>query len=253
MSEKPEQQPEPDRVEPDKDRQAPAPPASKQGSPAEDETESISLLDLIDEAAGTNNPPASRQPVSPDDQETPTGPPIPLVVPYKAPKAPLPPLFTTDRTLSSPPPLRDRDATQVQPRVAFPGSTDPLAHQGETPAPMPASGQQEQPPVSERPVRRHLAPPRRNIVRRQVPRASAPPDASPRVRPQPQSQRRNWGGCLLRLTLIGIMLLVAAVFFGAAASVIGYTSLAGDLPSPRRTREPHQQIRNRHHLRSRGK
>ena len=247
MNDKPEEQPRSD-----KDRETSEPSESslsnpeqskRQGQPADDNTTSISLLDLLDEAGDD-------EPASPDDQATPTGPPIPLIVPSEsrksapkeARKSALPPLYSKAKPVSPPPPPQDEDATQVQPRVAFPGSTDPLAEPQEIPLPVQPPREADQPiqePAPERDQRRrrHVAPPRRAVRRRQdrvAPQAAAVP--APQAAPQPHARtkrkRRNWGSCLLRLLVIGALLMITTVFLGAASAAVGYTVLTSDLPSP---------------------
>src|SRR5690606_31819888 len=47
---------------------------------------------------------------------------------------------------------------------------------------------------------------------------------------QPAAQGRNWGGCLLRATLFGLLTVVVGIALAGVAAVIGYTSIASDLP-----------------------
>ncbi|MCB8917390.1 MAG: transglycosylase domain-containing protein [Ardenticatenaceae bacterium] len=261
-----------DRDEQQKPQDGPAP-TPRPGSPrppkkTEEEPDTISLLDLMGDAEkGEVAPAGSRSaPTAPrrdDDQSTPTGPPIPVVLPQRETPPPAPPIYRPpeERTISAPPPTYDHDATHVQPRVAFPGSTDPgsrpVRPTPQTPSPPPpqtgtpppAGAARQTPPQRDiRPQRdvrpRPSAPPPRQPVPpppagsdirvstgAQPPaRAAAPPARV--VAPAPSKPRRNWGSCFLRLLLLTVLVGVLGVIVSATGAIIGYRFIVRDLPSP---------------------
>lgn len=213
----------------------------------EQETETISLLDLMAEAqddASADAEPSTEEGDSPeaegpaggegaDDQATPTGPPIPTNLPRKRSK-PLPPI-SQDETLTSRPPERDEEATQVQPRVAFPRKEEAARRREEGPRRRP----RRPPPPDEAPTEMYRRPP---ASRRQ--RSAERPQRAARVampereaRPEPAPAKRQRRGCLGRAILIGLLLLLVGVAMGGAAAVVGYTAIASGLPNPEELEE----------------
>jgi penicillin-binding protein 1C len=222
-----------ERPKPEEQEDAPKP-------SAEDNT--ISLLDLLAEAEGgqTDQPTASRPPAPPplvadDDQATPTGGPIPPVVPRRRP-TPLP-LYPEDMAAAVPPTQEDREATTVQPRVAFPGQT-----RLDLPDTTPISERPTQPPVrSPQPTARR-APQQERISQRPQPARSQPvsrpqPPAPTRVVVPARSStqvagQRSWGACLGRLVMVGITLTILGLALAISGAAIGYILIARDLPNP---------------------
>ncbi len=197
----------------------------------DDSTESISILDLMDVAEEEHS--------SPDDQDTPTGPPIPISLPQKGSKPAAPPLYKSEKTITVPPSSRDEGATRVQPRVAFPGSTDPqLAAPGGLPAtsqPEPPKAAAAEPSARARGQagQRHLAPPRQVDWGYAAAAAAIPvPESLAQPVVQAKRKRRNWGSCLMQWLVVGVLFAVAGIFLGAATVAAGYAVLAADLPSP---------------------
>ncbi|MCA9923217.1 MAG: transglycosylase domain-containing protein, partial [Anaerolineales bacterium] len=260
---KPEEQPE--------ERPLPPPPPS--------ESDEVSLLDLLDGEFVT--PPAGPPPVKeeaetavPPSPESPT--PVdqpaleddatltdvfPAAMPPKKPAAPLP-LTPDELTPQKRPPVHDKDATEVQPRVAFSQTTRPQPPREEPPAKQPPpseaptqvhqpvrpSSPPDAPTIMQRPVReqpkrepqqqpQHDRPVRQQPVREQSARVAMPrqqKQAQPRPKTRRQLQRR---GCLRRWLLIGVALSLVSVMLLVAGLAIGYTSIANDLPDPRTLEE----------------
>lgn len=229
MSNEPEERPE---ASPEEEISTPVPSAAPAGAPegeeAAGESDTISLLDLMaEEQAALEKRPRPR-PIAPpaagEDEATPTGMPIPTNLPPRQ-QAPLPPI-ARDKTLPARPPERDENATRVEPGLAFPGSTDPRFAR-RPPVPRSRGEDATLPGTRQRPPRPRETP-RRQPVRRPPPPPYAAPAAIPQ--PQPAAQGRDWGGCFLRLVLIGLLAFVVAGALAAVAAVIGYTSVASDLP-----------------------
>ncbi len=232
------------------------PPEPTNDDPPEEHGGTVSLLDLMDDTARTDAPvdrDADTATMSGDaDDATPTGTPSPP--PIKAQPAPLP-LTSQDLTPKQRPLEQDLDATTVQPRVAIPKKrpsppgrplTDqptqvhkpvqpttppPDDYQVQRRAPQPQQPVQQQPPVRQQtaqpqqPVRRQAPPPAQ-----QQPRVVSTP--TQQAQPKQQSPgRRDWGGCLMRFTLIAIMFSMVMFAISLVAILIGYRSIANDLPS----------------------
>ena len=209
------------------------------------QTKTVSLLDLMAEEAGEQAIQPTQR--SPADDDTPVGPPIPTNLPRPKPKA-LPPV-TRERAIASRPLERDKDATQVQPKVAFPGSTDPgVANRedvrkradAERSRPRPDRAQryndprhQTTPPAPARerpaPTGRPRREPRRKVAR-PVPVAIPARDAGPAPREGTSRPRRSRAGCLSRFVLVGLLSVVVIVVMGLAGAVVAYGSIASQLP-----------------------
>jgi len=208
-------------------------------TPDGEETETISLLDLMAEAQGEeSSTPSSEGEATAsggdeDDQATPTGPPIPTNLPRKRSR-PLPPI-SQDETLTSRPPERDEEATQVQPRVAFPRKDAPAARR-EEPRRQPA---RRPPPPGEAPTEVYRRPPasRRQRLEGRSPGGATVAMPEREARPAPARRKGSRRGCLGRLILIGLLLLVVGAAMGAAAAVVGYTVIASGLPNPEELEE----------------
>lgn len=231
----------------------------------------ISLLDLIREIGeqSSEEPAPEESPipgplVSPDDEDTPTGGPVPSRL--SGPQTPPLPLQAQDLNPTDQPPVRDEEATRVQPRSAFPGRTQ-IDHQ---PASEEPSSQDEEPTRPwERTSHRRPPSPEQQPTRRppgQRPPGQAPPYQPPRRRPQPSRRQAQhtpnqerpepvrvvlpgrpgeaqlprpktrrqikWGSCLARGISISLILaIVGAVLSVAAASVV-YIVIANQLPLP---------------------
>ena len=152
---------------------------------------------------------------------------------------------------------QDEDATTIQPRVAFPGQTKPRTRPniGEAPteihrrpqrgdlpvglpkreeqtgstAPRPTQRQQPQRTQPQQPVRQQPQQPvRQQPQRQQEERVGRRPAAATQPAPQP----RNWGGCLLRGTIISLVLLLVGTAVAIAGAAISYTIIASALPAP---------------------
>ncbi|MDX1663397.1 MAG: transglycosylase domain-containing protein [Candidatus Promineifilaceae bacterium] len=181
------------------------------------------------------------------DQATPTGPPIPAKLP-RAKREPLPPLAPGNDAPAARPPERDDDATRVEPRVAFPGATrldteqrEPARRppppevrrkvQPEQPQPHRPEATPETPPL---PAPEHI----RTVALPERPEPAQPRTRrrprrqSPRAQPRPAPQGRNWGGCLTRLVLVTVLLLLAGAAVGFLGAAAGYVTIASDLPDP---------------------
>lgn len=246
------------------------PPTPEPVRPDDEETQTVSLLDLMDEEAEGAQPgqpsskPASQPTPPPSDQATPTGPPIPTSLPQTKPR-PMPPI-AKDRTIAARPLERDEEATTVQPKVAFPGSRDGQRGEDRRPAGTPPAGE---PPAGDPPTQPYLRHRRaaegdqHTVARRQVPRRQPqrerPQPAHPapypaRQRSQPMRERsrpatvvvshqeaqpgqRRRDGCVTRALLIGALVLLVGVTMGLAAIVVGYGTIASQLPPVSELRE----------------
>ena len=120
---------------------------------------------------------------------------------------------------------RDPEATEVQPRVAFPAPQSPAA---QSPAAQSAV------PPEEAPTQIHTIPGRRDSASAQS--AVVQPPVGQKVaapRPVPAAKApRNWSGCIGRFILFTIITGVVLVMLGIAGGAIGYTAIARTLPSP---------------------
>ncbi|MCA9935172.1 MAG: hypothetical protein KC415_14660, partial [Anaerolineales bacterium] len=226
-----------------------------------DHVPTVSLLDLMQDSAPAHTEtavPPSPLITSPDEETgTLTSP------PESQPERPIGlPLTPDDLTPPETRPLEnDEEATAVQPRVAFPGSTKqrirpilqpPPASEAPTqihqqpasqrPSPPPRQpkrdphylgGQQPQLPTQKRPSLTQPQQPKREP---QPTRVAMPPKQQPVPKPQTRRQR-NWGSCLTRTLIILLILGVAGVALSIAGAAIGYNLIAKDLPSPQQLRE----------------
>jgi 1A family penicillin-binding protein len=240
-----------ERSSADGDEETREQPAARDQSPQEEPAQqqpielgkTISLLDLMAEMDELENADAfepketsAPAPIIPelgdspglDDEATPTGRPVPARLP-SADTPPLP-LASEDLMPVDRPPLEDTDATQVQPKSAFPGETQieppaqmrqeqgiadaptqPLQVTPQSPIPAPVP---QRPPVREQPAIKVVIPKEQE---------------TPKVR----SQRRfNWLGCLGRVTLIAIILAIFGAVLAAAGASVSYIAVASQLPPP---------------------
>ncbi len=234
-------------------------PVEPQEEPPDDDTPdepegTVSLLDLMEDTARSDKPidrDADTVTMSgdADDDATPTGTPAPPK-PQQSQSAPLP-LTSQDLTPKQKPLEQDLDATTVQPRVAIPKKrpsppgrpiTDQptQVHKPVKPPTPPADDDyqvQRQGAQQQQPVRQPTAPPQQPVRRqappppvRQQPRVVSTP--TQQAQPKQQSPgRRNWGGCLLRFTLIAVMFGMVMFAISLVVILIGYRSIANDLPS----------------------
>lgn len=186
----------------------------------EEETQTVSLFELMAEEDEEGASEVTNAATGVD--ETPAGPPIPSKLPRPKPKA-LPPV-SRDRTITSRPLERDKDATRVQPKVAFPGSTDPSVAKREDVKERARARERPTPPVRPRRQPRRAAP-------RPVPVAI--PAREPHVSPASGGRR----GCASRFALIGLLVLVVLTTMAMAGAVIGYGLIATQLPPVSELRE----------------
>lgn len=222
-------------------------PRPRQPKAAENEERTVSLLDLMRESAdGLEDEPeeeatATLPPIittgdrDDDDDHTATVTGIPADVPRRSKPSPLPLTPEELRPPEQRPLERDPEATEVQPRVAFPGpqrrrvedaptEVAPLAQR----PPQDATTQRRQPPAEPAPARPRPQPQQAQQARR----AAAPPAQKPVAVPQPRTQR-NWGGCATRALLLLIVAAVVGITLFTASAAIGYAAVARTLPSPR--------------------
>jgi 1A family penicillin-binding protein len=211
-----------------------------------DEIKTVSLLDLMRELGDADSqaelPAEQDEPANQDDDEaTPTGPSIPLVLPQA--KSPPPPLQQQVAPPGERPAQEDEEATKVQPRSAFPGQTQ----LGDVPGGTPRQSLADQPTQPLRPA-----------PRRRPPKAPKPTGAPLRERRQPAGQsgptmavpeqpvhhRQNrsrdfgrWLGCTGRLIMVGVLALLIGLILAAVGATIGYVALASRLPPPSELRE----------------
>lgn len=232
-----------------------------------DEIGTVSLLELMAESTGAPDRPAAEKAITPpapllsagDDEETGT-----LTSPPKPqPRTPVGlPLSPDELTPPDTIPLEnDEDATAVQPRVAFPGSTKqrirPQMRPPQTPAeapteihrpgdkPIPPKGHQQLPPPRRQPQRdpRYQDDPGPQLPTQPRPQRQPVPVAMPPQQqtvpiPKPQTRsQRNWGSCLTRIIVTSIILGIVAIALSIAGAAIGYSLIARDLPSPQNLRQ----------------
>lgn len=274
-------------------RSTPLKPYSKPDTPPE-EPETISLLDLMaeesedqgqkthvlpPEAKTVELPPLvpsgsstrpSLPPATGDDQATPTA---TILPPEPADPEPTPTTQgRTERPLTRPsfdppestPTIDDMDATQVQPRVAFPGATQmrpPAPAQATPPARPPADDQTTQvrprPPAGQSYQATGPTQPARTQPRQQPParppqpppprRTTPPPPPAgssgrrpPPAQPPPvttRAKRPMTAGRVMRGLLITLLVLFVGALLAASAAAIGYSLVAGDLPRPTELRD----------------
>jgi 1A family penicillin-binding protein len=195
-----------------------------------------------------------------DDEATPTGQPIP----ERLPEPDEPPIRLTIQDLypSETPPIDDAEATKVQPRSAIPGSTQverppaqgqdtlPPTQQDIGSAPVTQPGDPPQTPISEaptqppqriipRPARIRTRPsPVRSAPRREQPITSGSPAG---VLPVPPEQYapdkgsrsiRGWLGCLGRITVVTLLLVLIGLAISVATASISYIVVGSQLPPP---------------------
>lgn len=147
----------------------------------------ISLVDLMnEEAQASGSPPlVIRKSDLPPDEATPTGPAGPAILPRPRPDTP-PPAIPKDRTITSQPPVSDNEATRVQPKVAFPGSTDPRFSKP-TPPPPPTNEAKteifQRPPAQQRPGEAKTELFQRSSPQQSTQRPAAPPPQQPTQHP----------------------------------------------------------------------
>lgn len=235
----PADQPEEEATRPGvkKEKERPA------GKPALDDDE-ISLLDLMAgtaDATPLDEEATADLPLPPDDEAPAESLPLPLPL---APDELTPP---RERPLIS-----DTDATQIQPRVAFPGARPPLSDaptQQFQPVRQPKREPKRpeaddaptivrpslptHPPLREPGQRPPTRPQRTPASRPQPTTKVAIPQQAQTIRPKPQTRRqRNWQSCLSRALLI----VVVVGLLGTAVTFIGaffaYRSIANALPDP---------------------
>ena len=224
-----------------------------------DQPETVSLLDLIralEAEQGQESPPAAEESDTPaplvsrprppenDDDATPTGPPIPPRLPREKADRPPRPLTAGDLTPTERPPLKDDEATRVQPRSAFPGQTQ-LHKPVDRPAassdrPARAAGQQRAPadqttPAAERRRERpagRTAPSGQQAPRRERPDRPAPTRVVLSATDNASGGPRRWPGCLGRLLMVGTVLGIVGLVLAVVGLVIGYVVIASQLPPP---------------------
>ncbi|MFW6067994.1 MAG: transglycosylase domain-containing protein [Chloroflexota bacterium] len=195
---------------------------AKDATGDDEETQTVSLFELMAEEDDQDASEATA--TSSDGDATPAGPPIPSKLPRPKPKA-MPPV-SRDRTISSRPLERDKDATQVQPKVAFPGSTDPDVAKAKEVRERARARERERP---EPPVR-----PRRQ-PRRERPRPV--PVAIPAHEPRSATASGGRRGCAPRFILVSALVLVVLTTMAFAGAVIGYGLIASQLPLVSELRE----------------
>jgi hypothetical protein len=275
-----------EQEQPEEQPRQPAPPPATSQDKKED---TVSLLDLMREIADPSSPPHDTpeepdlpaplvirpEDIKPPDEKpgdqgeaheaTPTGLPVPEQLPK--PDAPPLPLAAQELRPTTRPPIRDEDATKVQPRSAFPGQTQierpppaarPPAGRPPTggqapPRSHPAADAPTQPPTrpseSGRPAarrttarppldRRPTAPAARQPAAQAAPTRPRPeplrvviPEQTHLPRPQTRRQRR-WTGCLSRLVIAGIVVAFIGLVLIIAVTTIGYITIASQLPPP---------------------
>jgi len=223
----------------------------KPAIPSSEEVETVSILDLmrelgenhiqdrVEESAGSRRETVDDQgPGAFSDDVTPAEPSIPSVIPTgEAPPLPLP---AEDLVPPEQPPLRDDNATRVQPRSAFPGRTQLSIPPGELP-----KRETRSEPVSELPTQPPIRVPRQHVTPRSQPVRQAPdrrqepvrvviPDNKAKKKPRRQ---RRWTGCLSRLALISAIGLAAGFVLAVVGASIGYVWIARQLPPPSELRQ----------------
>ncbi|MCB8968361.1 MAG: PBP1A family penicillin-binding protein [Ardenticatenaceae bacterium] len=244
---------------------APQGPDAPQDKPRED-IETMSLLDLMADTADSDMPTITLGGATADL-------PRPLIITDEDATGTLSgsAASTSKRPVGLPlspeeltPPLErplenDEDATTVQPRVAFPGST-----KQKLPSPISeAPTQIYRPPAATQPINEEAPTPTRLTPPQQQPRregyAQSPPLAAQQRPAQsgrdaqsarvampsqqtsqlhPETRRmRNRRSCLTRFIVIGVLLALVGVALGVAGAAIGYSFIARDLPSPQELRQ----------------
>lgn len=195
---------------------------NREATGEDEETQTVSLFELMAEEDQQDAPDVTT--ATNEGDQTPAGPPIPSKLPRPKPKA-MPPV-SRDRTISSRPLERDKDATQVQPKVAFPGSTDPDLARREEVRERARARQRERPDPPTRPRRQ----PRRETPR---PVPVVIPEREPRSAPSGNGPR----GCAPRFVLISLLVVVVLTAMAFAGAVIGYGLIATQLPPVSELRE----------------
>ena len=200
--------------------------------PKEEKDSTISLLDLMRETTGSEEPGLPEEDtaeiptplfVTPPEEDDPTVTITGDATP-QAPTTPKPsPLPLSQEAMRAPSerPLEyDPEATEVQPRVAFsparpaaPAEEAPTEiHTVDSPSPIP--------PAATRQVTRRSAP-------------VQPPKRQPTpVRMARPAAKRNWGGCAIRLFLFLLIAGIVLLTLSIAGAAMGYTAIARTLPRP---------------------
>ncbi len=217
------------KPDPEKKEQSAAQRPSPADPPTAKDENTVSLLDLMrqaDDKPSADSPPddvtSTLPPILPpasidseDNTATLTG----VVLPAQSKKpAPVPRPITPAEPLPprQQPLVQDPEATEVQPRVAFPPTkADPNAvtQVRSTPAP------------SQQPVRQAPAPQKKAAV-------PPPPVPATAVAAASSSPPRNWGSCLISFLLFTIIAGVVGFTLVVAASAISYSAIARTLPPP---------------------
>ncbi len=225
-----------------------------------EEAETISILDLMDEAddlqgsahegdtGAMQTEPTPADSATPEDEATPTGSPIPAELP--APETPPLPLMAPDLIPVERPTISDEEATRVQPRSAFPGQTQLYVPPGKTVSRNKIDedqfAQEEDmstlPQQMSQPAKSSLAEEPTQALPRRPPVRAAPPTPRP-VDARIEEERiiikpeRRWLGCLSRFAIIGILLVFISLALGIAGTSFGYITIASQLPLPSELRE----------------
>ena len=258
MNDENEKRPSP--IEPQDDDLEPTQP--RPATPhTEEDVETVSLLDLMRQTGDLSN-----DALPPDEEET-ADLPAPLIItpqddtgtitaaPSTTSSKPVGvPLAQDELTPPEQRPLEsDQEATAVQPRVAFPGSTDQSATRPISEAPtqqlqrpsqtQPASSQtptvRRSQPTPRQPAREPQHPPTGQPVRQQPTDAGrvAMPGAQGWQQPKPQTRRRRqWQSCLTRAIIIVLILGLFGLALAVVGAAMGYNAIASDLPSPQELR-----------------
>ena len=214
------------------------------------EAETVSLLDLMREIGepypgDDSNLPESTTPKpiihgeqaapSLNEEATPADTSVPSIIIRSEPVRL--PLAAKDLAPAELPPQEDSDATQVQPRSAFPGRTQLTEPPPLRPEPVPISERPTQPP---QPVPRVAAPvkPTPASVPIRQPRRESIRVVIPERKSQQQTRsRRQWTGCMGQMALVILILFAVGILLAAAGASIGYVLIAGQLPPPSELRE----------------
>ncbi|HIP70695.1 MAG TPA: PBP1A family penicillin-binding protein, partial [Anaerolineae bacterium] len=214
-----------DPIEEQDTRPYPPPPPPPEEKLDSGEANTVSLLDLMDNA--DDDAPTVTLSGASEDENTPTAGTQPPTTKRPAPVPLTPPeLKPKERPLE-----QDIDATIVQPRVAIPDTRPqkprPPADQPTRPQPRPSTPDDDftvQGPAAAAPVRQQPPPPTA------TPKVAMAP-AAPKTYPARKSPgRRDWGGCLWRFALAGGMFVMVFAAISLFLVVLGYRSIAGGLP-----------------------
>ena len=222
-------------------------------------TETVSLLDLMAETDEDGQVDAAEAdtadlpPITAADGEA-TADLEPTDTVETAPSPPLP-LAADELTPPQERPLfHDQGATEVQPRVAFPGSETPVSEAPTQPLTRPSPDTPAEPtpdddeptivrpplpthpPLRERPRPEQLPTtlrprPQQPARRPQPARPKVIPQTAPAIHPRPQTRRsRGWRSCLTRILVAILLLGIAGLAFTVIGAALGYMAIANDLP-----------------------